>query len=127
MNIYCSGSVSFNRPLTKKEAEQVNQLFAEYLETDICIEEGDTELEIYDTAGDCEAELEELYSDFFSIVEDIRVDYYGDYEGGYRITDGTLMPYDNFSLGVIEADDETLIKELKRRGYDVTSKTEVSA
>ena len=127
MNMNCCGGVTFNRPLTKKEAKRINLLLSDFLEQGYYVEEGDDELEIPDQYGDCEDELNALHSEFSSIIDDINVNYYGDYDGGYRIVDGKLKNFDISDLGIIDAQDEELIAELERRGYKVISTKEASA
>ena len=48
------------------------------------------------------------------------IDYYGDYEGRYHIDDNEIRHLNEIEKNVDDADDQTLIDELVRRGFSVS-------
>lgn len=120
MTTWNNGGVTFNRCITEAEAAVINRL-------DFCTEAeaDDDELLIEDVYGDIEPALRTLCEVMGEMIDDIAIDYFGDYDGGYRFVDGKLKSLDKNDLGIIDASDEKLIDELKRRGYVVT-KNELS-
>ena len=50
----------------------------------------------------------------------MSVNYYGDYEGRYIVSDGDLVDLDKTEVAIMDSDDNDLIKELENRGYTIT-------
>ena len=78
---------------------------------------------IQEVYGDIEDKLSAIVSSFniFSIPIEVYITYDGDYIGGYVVRDGKLISLDEDEYIICSADDETLVDELKRRGYNVNS------
>lgn len=75
---------------------------------------------IEDIPYDIEAELEMVYKKALTEHKDIDiiVDYYGDYDGGYRIYEGELRSFDSDRIAILEAGTDILKAELNRRNTD---------
>ena len=72
--------------------------------------------------GDIEEKLRKVVNAFtaLDIYINVSVNYYGDYEGRYIVSDGDLVDLDKTEVAIIDSSDESLIKELESRGYKVT-------
>ena len=72
--------------------------------------------------GDIETKLKKVVDAFtaLDIPIDVNVNYYGDYEGRYIVSDGELVDLDKTEAAIMDSDDDLLIKELESRGYKVT-------
>ena len=72
--------------------------------------------------GDIEEKLRKVVNVFtaLDIYIDVSVNYYGDYEGRYIVSDGDLVDLDKTEVAIMDSSDNDLIKELENRGYTVT-------
>ena len=72
--------------------------------------------------GDIEEKLRKVVNVFtaLDIYINVSVNYYGDYEGRYIVSDGDLVDLDKTEVAIMDSSDESLIKELESRGYKVT-------
>lgn len=73
--------------------------------------------------GDIEEKLRKVVNVFtaLDIFINVSVNYYGDYEGRYIVSDGDLVDLDKTEVAIMDSsDDDDLIKELENRGYTVT-------
>ena len=72
--------------------------------------------------GDIEEKLRKVVNVFtaLDISIDVNVNYYGDYEGRYIVSDGDLVDLDKTEVAIMDSSDNDLIKELENRGYTVT-------
>ncbi len=72
--------------------------------------------------GDIEEKLRKVVNVFtaLDIYINVSVNYYGDYEGRYIVSDGDLVDLDKTEVAIMDSDDNDLIKELESRGYKVT-------
>lgn len=72
--------------------------------------------------GDIEEKLRKVVNVFtaLDIYINVSVNYYGDYEGRYIVSDGDLVDLDKTEVAIMDSDDNDLIKELENRGYTVT-------
>lgn len=73
--------------------------------------------------GDIEEKLRKVVNVFtaLDIYINVSVNYYGDYEGRYIVSDGDLVDLDKTEVAIMDSsDDDDLIKELENRGYTVT-------
>lgn len=120
MQIIHSGTLSFNKPLTREAAEIVNEILGEDVaqENDSCLD------------------FDEWYENFFEdtieqmigalspdgYVCDGTISYYGDYDGQIIVKDNVVRSLDIQDVGLYNATDETLIRMLEERGYTVTKK-----
>lgn len=52
-------------------------------------------------------------------VFDGRISYYGDYDGMIVVKNNVVQTVDEEDIGLVTADDETLIAKLKERGYTI--------
>lgn len=78
--------------------------------------------ELEELYGDIEDELSAIVNSFgvFDVPVDVNVNYYGDYEGRYIVSDGDLIDLDKTEVAIMDSNDDDLIKELENRGYKVT-------
>lgn len=72
--------------------------------------------------GDIEEKLRKVVNVFtaLDIYINVSVNYYGDYEGRYIVSDGDLVDLDKTEVAIMDSSDDDLIKELENRGYTVT-------
>ena len=72
--------------------------------------------------GDIEEKLRKVVDAFtaLDIYINVSVNYYGDYEGRYIVSDGDLVDLDKTEVAIMDSDDNDLIKELENRGYTMT-------
>lgn len=72
--------------------------------------------------GDIEEKLRKVVDAFtaLDIYINVSVNYYGDYEGRYIVSDGDLIDLDKTEVAIMDSSDNDLIKELENRGYTVT-------
>lgn len=72
--------------------------------------------------GDIEEKLRKVVNVFtaLDIYINVRVNYYGDYEGRYIVSDRDLVDLDKTEVAIMDSSDDDLIKELENRGYTVT-------
>ena len=72
--------------------------------------------------GDIEEKLRKVVNVFtaLDIYINVSVNYYGDYEGRYIVSDGDLVDLDKTEVAIMDSDDNDLIKELENRGYTIT-------
>ena len=72
--------------------------------------------------GDIEEKLRKVVDVFtaLDIYINVSVNYYGDYEGRYIVSDGDLVDLDKTEVAIMDSSDNDLIKELENRGYTVT-------
>lgn len=72
--------------------------------------------------GDIEEKLRKVVNVFtaLDIYINVSVNYYGDYEGRYIVSDGDLVDLDKTEVAIMDSSDNDLIKELESRGYTVT-------
>lgn len=72
--------------------------------------------------GNIEEKLRKVVNVFtaLDIYINVSVNYYGDYEGRYIVSDGDLVDLDKTEVAIMDSSDDDLIKELENRGYTVT-------
>lgn len=124
MQISGSGTIDLNQPLTTEAVKLVKSVGEkEYLSWTKDVSEGDWEINLDDINAKC------FDGEFLSIVEVLAplgyilngcVEYWGDYDGKYYITDNKIENIDIAQTGLYEATDEELIEILTERGYTVT-------
>lgn len=90
-------------------------------EDNVSVYEASATVEINED-GDIERKLNKVVDAFtaLDISIDVNVNYYGDYEGRYIVSDGDLVDLDKTEVAIMDSDDNDLIKELESRGYKVT-------
>lgn len=116
MWINIAGEIPFIKELTSEEVDQLKQLldfknkYGNSINTE-CIE-------LYDAYDNSDAILEWLKDHDNGVVEGTVIEYYGDYDGSYRLEDGEWVGYDRESI--CNMGDERLLNELAYRGYDVS-------
>lgn len=90
-------------------------------EDNVSVYEASATVEINED-GDIERKLNKVVDAFtaLDISIDVNVNYYGDYEGRYIVSDGDLVDLDKTEVAIMDSSDNDLIKELENRGYTVT-------
>lgn len=90
-------------------------------EDNVSVYEASATVEINED-GDIERKLNKVVDAFtaLDISIDVNVNYYGDYEGRYIVSDGDLVDLDKTEVAIMDSSDNDLIKELESRGYKVT-------
>lgn len=90
-------------------------------EDNVSVYEASATVEINED-GDIERKLNKVVDAFtaLDISIDVNVNYYGDYEGRYIVSDGDLVDLDKTEVAIMDSSDNDLIKELESRGYAVT-------
>lgn len=90
-------------------------------EDNVSVYEASATVEINED-GDIERKLNKVVDAFtaLDISIDVNVNYYGDYEGRYIVSDGDLVDLDKTEVAIMDSSDDDLIKELENRGYTVT-------
>lgn len=91
---------------------------------DITVENDKAIANIEEYYGDIEESLKDLVDMFFvaDVPIDIDIEYYGDYAGAYKIENDELVHLDSDELVINKSNDDELIKELERRGYQVVKR-----
>lgn len=90
-------------------------------EDNVSVYEASATVEINED-GDIEEKLRKVVDAFtaLDIYINVSVNYYGDYEGRYIVSDGDLIDLDKTEVAIMDSNDDDLIKELENRGYTVT-------
>lgn len=93
----------------------------EFVDDNILVDEIQATVEINED-GDIEEKLRKVVDAFtaLDIYINVSVNYYGDYEGRYIVSDGDLIDLDKTEVAIMDSSDNDLIKELENRGYTVT-------
>lgn len=91
---------------------------------DITVENDKAIANIEEYYGDIEESLKDLVDMFVAadVPIDIDINYYGDYNGAYKVENDELICLDAEDLAVKKSNDDELIKELERRGYQVVKR-----
>lgn len=121
MTIINSGTLTPSRDFTDEEIAFLNNIFGTDFHNHVSIYRN--EISFDETYGDYwEPEINEAvdYLAQRSATLEGRIYYSGAYEGAYIVRPGEhVEEYDRDQLAIIDATDETLISELKKRGYQV--------
>ena len=88
---------------------------------DVSIENDKVVANIEEYYGDIEENLIDLVNMFVvaDIPIDIDIEYYGDYNGAYKVENDELVHLDSDDLIIKDSNDDDLIKELECRGYKI--------
>ncbi len=132
MRMEGSGTLTLNKPLSKEAVDKIKSTDwskHSYNDWKDLVEIGMTEIELE------EINAKDFDGDIYSLVDEIgplgyvlngTIEYWGDYEGKYYITDNECENVDISYTGLIEATDEELIEILEERGYAVTKKEDAA-
>lgn len=121
MQITNQGIISVPEANKENLINALNSIGMETSEADIWIEDGKAETSIEDVYGDIEDELYKLANSFITlgISIELEVDYYGDNNGKYVVENNKFINLSSEELVIKNAETQSLIDELEKRGYAV--------
>lgn len=117
------GEIKVNKPITEEAKAILDEAFGRK----ICKVGGDLLFfnEYYDKWFDETLQAAVNMLEPLGYILNGDVAFYGDYgDGRFEIKDNRILVLSVEEAAIVDASDETLIEELKKRGYDVVKKEE---
>lgn len=117
------GEIKVNKPITEEAKVILDEVFG----SEICKVGGDWLLfnEYYDKWFDETLQVAVDMLEPLGYILNGDVAFYGDWgDGRFEIKDNGILALSVEDAAIVDASDETLIEELKKRGYDVVKKEE---
>lgn len=118
------GEIKVNKPITEEAKAILDEVFG----SEICEAGGDLLFfdEYYDKYFDETLQVAVNMLEPLGYILNGDVAFYGDYgDGRIEIKDNGILVLSVEEAAIVDASDETLIEELKKRGYDVVKKEEM--
>lgn len=107
MKLYNTGTISFSEQIAEEEKSVIENIFSGDV---VRFEENEVSFD--EVPGDIMECLEEIVKEGTKSgneVKEISVDYYGDFDGGYRLINGKIKCFSPQELGLIDATSEELL------------------
>lgn len=113
MYLLNGGNIHFEKDVDDKLLEYISDKFG-----DIHVDVAKSVVYITEIYGDIEDELVDIQrfaKDKGNPMKDLQVDYYGDYDGGYRIVEGEINSYDTCDLGIVDKSAQILLEKVEEK------------